>query len=308
MKEKSELFKQLLTYIYSADHEVVTKILEDNIKSMDPDERDLGGETALHQAIKVGSDEIVDILLKKGYKADAKDKCNATPLYDAAFDNYIYGAKALIASIGDSAKRKEYVNHADNKKITPLHIAIFNKSGSELIKLLLENGADVDAVAIGFYDIEGHNNLTPLHLAALLGNLEAVVLLVSYKADLNKVTRKGQTALELYQEEFDNPEEFEAAVKEGKRLYEERQAAQAKTANNQTTLGSSASGLIQGGEDKATTYTGLTRGQELSTATREQQAKEEKKAPTKHTGPRTCSVRVDSVQDLEIPAAKRTKV
>jgi ankyrin repeat protein len=181
---------------------------------------------------------------------------------------------------------------------------MFNKkNGSEFIKLLLENGADVDAVAIGFDDIEDHNNLTPLHLAALLGNLEAVTLLVSYNPDPSKPSRKGQTALELYQEEFGNPEKFKAAVKEGKRLYEERQAAQAKTATKQPTLDSSASGLIQGGEDKAATCTGLTREQELSTADEKPAEKEEK---TRHAGvTRTCSV---MSADLLLPPAKRSKI
>jgi hypothetical protein len=253
MKEDTnQSFEELLIYIQSLDCNAVKKILQDNV-TLDINERDRRGETALHYAIKAGSNQIVNILLDKKYAVDAKSRCNSTPLYISACRNYFDGAEALITSIEDQSKRKEYVNYADNKKITPLHVAMFNKNGSKLNNLLLENGANPNAVAIGFYDIEDHSNLTPLHLAALLGNLEAVAILVSYDADKTKVTKEGQTALALYQEMFGNKAEFDAAVKKGEELREERiQAERAKVIAAQTTLDSNqvASSEVQGGSNK----------------------------------------------------------
>jgi hypothetical protein len=102
---------------------------------------------------------------------------------------------------------------------------------------------------------------------------------------------------------FGNEEKFVAAVKEGQRIYEERQAAQAKTATKQPALDSSSAGLIQRVEDKAGTHTGLTKEQEFSSSAHEKPAKEEKTSNAGVT--RTCSV---MSADLLLPPAKRSKI
>ncbi len=297
--DTNQLFKELLIYIKSVDYEAVEQILKSDI--LDINEPDSQGETALHHAIRVGSNEIVNILLKKGAQVEARDDFKATPLYLAAYHNYLDGAKALISSIEDPTKRTEYVNCADNKNITSLHVAIFNENGYELINLLLKNGANPNAVAMGFYDIEGQNDLTPLHLAVLLGDLEAVTILVSYNADLNKTSKKGQTPSDLYKQNGGKQEKFDAAVKKGQELYQERQAEKEKATLKQTTLDSVAQGQIQSVKEVAS-GTAFTKGSEPSNLGK--QAEDQEKS---HSAASThCSV--TSVSPVDMAASKEQKI
>lgn len=57
----------------------------------------------------------------------------------------------------------------------------------ECIKLLIRKGAMVD--------VRNAENQTPLHLACLSHSLEAVDMLIKYKADVNAVYRNGRSAL-----------------------------------------------------------------------------------------------------------------
>ena len=72
---------------------------------------------------------------------------------------------------------------------TLLHIASEQINEPEIIDLLVKSGANVNA-----HDAEG---FTPLHMAAIHGNLKIVKKLVDLEADVNIVTTDGKNAAEL---------------------------------------------------------------------------------------------------------------
>ena len=73
--------------------------------------------------------------------------------------------------------------------VTVLHIASKENNEPEIIDLLVKSGANVNA-----QDAEG---FTPLHMAAIHGNLKIVKKLVDLDADVNIVTTDGKNAAEL---------------------------------------------------------------------------------------------------------------
>ena len=73
--------------------------------------------------------------------------------------------------------------------VTVLHIASKENNEPEIIDLLVKSGANVNA-----QDAEG---FTPLHMAAIHGNLKIVKKLVDLEADVNIITTDGKNAAEL---------------------------------------------------------------------------------------------------------------
>ena len=67
-----------------------------------------------------------------------------------------------------------------------LHLAVLG-SYTELAKLLLERGADVNQCMDGYE--------TCLHIVAVTGNLEIVNLLLEYGVDIDRKNDDGRTAL-----------------------------------------------------------------------------------------------------------------
>ncbi|WP_353930655.1 ankyrin repeat domain-containing protein [Okeanomitos corallinicola TIOX110] len=80
------------------------------------------------------------------------------------------------------------VNELDSNQDAPLVIAAY-KGYHQIVKLLLEAGADVTAVDPGM-------KATALHAAAYAGRTEAAKLLIEYNIDINKQgPYNGYTAL-----------------------------------------------------------------------------------------------------------------
>ena len=83
--------------------------------------------------------------------------------------------------------RKEY--EKEKPGVNPLHIASGIINEPEIVDLLVMYGANVNA-----QDAEG---FTPLHMAAIHGNLKIVKKLVDLEADVNIITTDGKNAAEL---------------------------------------------------------------------------------------------------------------
>ena len=98
--------------------------------------------------------------------------------------------------------------------VTLLHIASKKNNEPEIIDLLVKSGANVNA-----QDAEG---FTPLHMAAIHGNLKIVKKLVDLEADVNIVTTDGKNAAELahLNEELEIEEYLESRMASSQRSKE----------------------------------------------------------------------------------------
>ncbi len=167
------------------------------------------GQTALHWAADKGFTDIVQLLLENGANANAVGFCHQTPLHDAARRGYIDIARLLLENNAN-------IDAVDNCENTPLawaekdsqietmqflldhgtNIDVVNtvlgeaarNNHIEAVKLLLANGADVNAQSK-----YGH---TALHHAARSEKRIAIAqLLLANGADANIPNKYGDTAL-----------------------------------------------------------------------------------------------------------------
>ena len=101
--------------------------------------------------------------------------------------------------------------------VTVLHIASKENNEPEIIDLLVKSGANVNA-----QDAEG---FTPLHMAAIHGNLKIVKKLVDLEADVNIVTTDGKNAAELahLNEELEIEEYLELKMASSQRTKEKEE-------------------------------------------------------------------------------------
>ena len=100
--------------------------------------------------------------------------------------------------------------------VTVLHIASNINNEPEIIDLLVKSGANVNA-----QDAEG---FTPLHMAAIHGNLKIVKTLFDLDADVNIVTTDGKNAVELahLNEELEIEEYLESKMAFSQRTKEKK--------------------------------------------------------------------------------------
>ncbi|XP_039478411.1 serine/threonine-protein phosphatase 6 regulatory ankyrin repeat subunit A-like [Oreochromis aureus] len=145
---------------------------------------DSKGYTPLHWACYNGYDACVEVLLDQ--EVFRKITGNSfSPLHCAVINDNEGVAEMLIDSLGANI-----VNATDSKGRTPLHAAAFSDH-VECVSLLLSHGAQANVV-------DTHMHRTPLMMAALNGQTNAVEVMVSgAKADLALQDADRNTALHL---------------------------------------------------------------------------------------------------------------
>ena len=194
----------------------------DNIKILiqngaDIQARDNNGSTVLHFASASSNQEVVEFLLKLNkISVNATNHFNQTPLMHACIDGGrldnikmllknganiqardYYGSTVLhIASRNSKQEVVEFllklneisVNATDNLNLTPLMDACLNSGHLDNIKILIQNGADIQA--------SSSNGSTVLHFASALSNQEVVeFLLKSNEISVNATDNFNQTPL-----------------------------------------------------------------------------------------------------------------
>jgi len=212
--------------------------VKDLLKHEDVSSRDKQGNTALHLAAALGSLELVELLLEAGSAVDAQNKFGWTPLHFAA--EGINGE--LVKRLLDAGAN---VNSRDHDDSTPLNKAAFS-GNREVVETLLAANPDIEALdlsgqtALHSAAIRGkdehsdgvlealltagaevnapskddlfqeHDGYTPLHLATLVGNFEAVRVLVKHGANLSATAASGKDALAIAREERKILEDFKS--------------------------------------------------------------------------------------------------
>jgi ankyrin repeat protein len=141
-----------------------------------------------------GATEAARLLIENGADVNARDEAGASVLQQAALVNHVELARILLAKGAD-------VNTVDGAGVTPLMVAAANGSrNSEMINLLLQQGAAVnvkcaDALGVVKNGALQLGRLTPLHMAAGVGNYGAVKNLVKAGADVNAKDIRDATPL-----------------------------------------------------------------------------------------------------------------
>lgn len=164
--------------------EELLKILKD--PSFDIKVMDKHGRTLLHLAVMEDRRELVWLLLVKGADIDGK--------INYAWTSNCAGQESHRKAV-DLLFRNTCIMAGSKVGFSPLHLAA-SKGRKEIIKLLLDKGADLKAL-----DMKG---MTPLHRATERGHKETVELLLARKADVKMVDKYDHcTALHLAAERDD---------------------------------------------------------------------------------------------------------
>ncbi|XP_076634804.1 uncharacterized protein LOC143348465 [Colletes latitarsis] len=178
------------------------------------------GLTPLHKAAFLGHTNALEKLLENGATIDCTDSLGRSPLHYATLQENIGSATVLLTNnaninvydVFDECplytcilRRRSYsmiklllsfgatVSSAPHKSSLGLllEIVLSARSISDLyiLDLLFQNGADLNTTDIGLR--------TPLHIAAMTGNLMLALYLVEEGADLHRKNRNGYTPLEV---------------------------------------------------------------------------------------------------------------
>lgn len=140
------------------------------------------GQTALHLAVIVDQSECVRALLWSGASAEIQERGGNTPLHLAVRELRTECVRELTSC---SRTPPVHLNITSYAGVSALHLAV-HRGNCEIIKMLLEAGADVNQRDLG-------SGRSPLHWAVESQRSEVVELLLSAGALVNQRSYAGHT-------------------------------------------------------------------------------------------------------------------
>lgn len=174
--------------------------------------RNEGGISALLFAVYYGKTDIADVLLENGAVVDIFEAC-AVDARDKvmkllALDPYLlnsyshdgwtplhmavfFGHIDLVRLLLDAGADIDALSK-NGQDLTPLHSALANPHHARVGLLLIEKGADITLAQSDGY--------TPLHYAAANGTDDVVIHLLAMNANRSAKTKDGKTPLDLARE------------------------------------------------------------------------------------------------------------
>lgn len=157
------------------------------------------GFSPLHFAVRKNNLNLVALLVDGGADINIKDAKGQTVIFDAVYENNTQMISALLLNGVD-------INSQDYHDVTPLHIAVEDKSRFEALYTLINNGANINAV-----DKNGKNAL----MKAIEHNNNSVMdCLIKCGTDLNHTDAKGGTAI-MYCAKMGNREALRVLISKG---------------------------------------------------------------------------------------------
>lgn len=156
--------------------------------------------TPLHYAAKNMNADVAKHLIKAGANVNAKQVNDAgvdanngtTPLHNAAESGNVKVVKYLI-EMGASVNAQKTGRYDSGK--TPLYEAVAKCESAETVRLLIDNGANVNLGKTTA--IEFDRGKRPIHEAAGNKNIEIIKLLVEKGSQINEKDGIGQTPLHV---------------------------------------------------------------------------------------------------------------
>ena len=136
---------------------------------------------AVHFA-RIGDLDGLKRMLDAGVDVNDHDTLDQTPLIAAVSQDSLIGVEALL-------KRGASVSVVDKAGWSPLHFATFFSAETDVMKALLDAGANVNA--------QNDRGITALYFAAATGHEEQVKFLLSRGADRSIASKAGWTPLRI---------------------------------------------------------------------------------------------------------------
>lgn len=148
-------------------------------KGFDPNTKSEKGQTGLYLAMQEDSPKVAAVLLASpSLNLEAANAVGETALMMAALQGRVEWAKKMLER-GAKVQKTGWA---------PVHYAAAGPS-TELLVLLLDRGADINAVA--------PNGMTPLMMAARHGPEDSVKVLVQRGANKRQLNERNQSAADL---------------------------------------------------------------------------------------------------------------
>ena len=180
---------KLLLAVEHGDFDRVIQLLDEGARAYAESAKDR--ETCLHLAAKSGVDPAADsrklallpVLVDKGAKLSARSVRGETPLHSAAGAGLASMVQALLSEGANLRAR-------DNRDYCAIHTAA-GAGNLGAFQVLLEHGEYPEVLT------DGDNKMTPLHIAATNGHREIVQCLLDKRVNVDRSTTDGKTALHL---------------------------------------------------------------------------------------------------------------
>eukprot|EP00752_Nemacystus_decipiens_P010676 g9507.t1 len=173
----AEIGEALHKALLVGNDEIVNDLLESGASLAAVDAE---GRTPLHLAILRDKAEIVQLLLAKGADIDAFDSHAITPLYLATDCGHLEAAVSLLAAGAD-------VNLGCERYKSPVIHNAVGRGHVEILRAMIEHGADVNAV--------NTKQCTALHCAVVSSNPEVCDVLIEAGANVEARDNRGATPL-----------------------------------------------------------------------------------------------------------------
>jgi len=150
------------------------------INNADTSCRNTRGDTPLHIAVAMERIDIVNTLLKTGVSIHARNTRNRTP-----FQTALTVSPRMVSVLLENNR----IFIPDDYGNSVLHVALFERTSDEIIKVIIKQGARINAI--------DNNGKTPLRLAIDLELWQAVKIIADSGADPFLVAADGRSPAEV---------------------------------------------------------------------------------------------------------------